>query len=382
MAMGSPSERTPDADPRGSAAGAAGPALNAKRRPSASAAGNQRPNIVVIQTDDQTLAELRATRITPLGNRVRAMPNTLDLIRKHGVSFNRYMASYPLCCPSRSTLLSGRYSHSNGVLSNSAPRGGWVGYRHNPIYRHNLGVWLQRAGYRTIHLGKFLNEYGGPNGPMTRRPGSRPAGTSGRATPPTTRPASTTAICSTGTASSAVPSASPNTARSAPRTPRLPAGRRRRWAAATTRRTCSPNGRCARSTVPRRRAVLPPARLQRAARRQRPADRPGAGAPATATRRSTPAADGRPDSTRPTSPTSPASSATMLTSSDRTNFRRMRIEYQKSLESLRSVDEGVGRVIGALRRSRRARQHLRLLHLRQRLLLRRAPAGAFEVPAL
>ena len=34
-----------------------------------------------------------------------------------------------------------------------------------------------------------------------------------------------------------------------------------------------------------------------------------------------------------------------------TEFRRMRIEYQKSLESLRSVDEGVGRVIGALRRS-------------------------------
>ena len=139
---------------------------------SAAAAAVQRPNIVVIQTDDQTLAELRATRVTPLGNRVRAMPNTLDLIRKHGVSFNRYIASYPLCCPSRSTLLSGRYSHSTGVLSNSAPRGGWVAFRHHPIYRHNLAVWLHRAGYRTIHLGKFLNEYGGqgPDDPTRKVP--------------------------------------------------------------------------------------------------------------------------------------------------------------------------------------------------------------------
>ncbi len=130
------------------------------------------PNIVVIQTDDQTLAELRATRITPLGNRVRAMPKTLDLIRKHGISFNRYMVSYPLCCPSRSTLLSGRYSHNTGVLSNSAPRGGWVAFRHHPIYRHNLAVWLHRDGYRTIHLGKFLNEYGGPgpDDPTTKVP--------------------------------------------------------------------------------------------------------------------------------------------------------------------------------------------------------------------
>jgi arylsulfatase A-like enzyme len=127
----------------------------------ASAAPRQAPNFVLIQTDDQTLATLRATRVNPLGNRVRAMPNTLDLIRKHGISFNRYIASYPLCCPSRSTLLSGRYAHSTGVLRNSAPRGGWIAFRRRPINRHNLAVWLHRAGYRTIHLGKFLNEYGG-----------------------------------------------------------------------------------------------------------------------------------------------------------------------------------------------------------------------------
>ena len=137
--------------------------------PQAAAAAADQPNFVVIQTDDQTLAQLRATWLNPLGIRVRVMPNTLDLIRKHGVSFSRYNVSYPLCCPSRASLLSGRYAHSNGVISNLAPNGGWVGYQKKAIYRHNLGVWLQRAGYRTVHIGKFLNQYGGaaPDDPET-----------------------------------------------------------------------------------------------------------------------------------------------------------------------------------------------------------------------
>ena len=129
------------------------------------AQGTPRPNIVVIQTDDQTLSELYATWLTPLGLEARVMPNTLDLIKKDGVTFNRYYVSYPLCCPSRATLLSGRYAHSNGVISNDAPRGGWDGYKKKAIYKHNLGVWLQEAGYRTIHIGKFLNHYGGEQAP-------------------------------------------------------------------------------------------------------------------------------------------------------------------------------------------------------------------------
>ena len=138
--------------------------LLALRTPPA-AEGTARPNIVVIQTDDQTLHELSASWLTPLGFKARVMPNTIDLIARRGVTFDRYYVSYPLCCPSRATLLSGRYAHSNGVISNDAPRGGWDGYKKKAIYRHNLGIWLQRAGYRTIHLGKFLNHYGGESSP-------------------------------------------------------------------------------------------------------------------------------------------------------------------------------------------------------------------------
>jgi N-acetylglucosamine-6-sulfatase len=136
-------------------------ALSARPGPD-SAAATARPNIVVIQTDDQTLAQLYAEWRTPLGLKARVMPNTLDLIKGAGISFNRHYASYPLCCPARATLLTGRYAHSHGVISNDAPRGGWDGYRRKAILRHNLGTWLQSAGYRTIHLGKFINNYGGP----------------------------------------------------------------------------------------------------------------------------------------------------------------------------------------------------------------------------
>jgi N-acetylglucosamine-6-sulfatase len=123
----------------------------------ASAAAPARPSFVVIQTDDQTLGELYAGFGHP---RLQAMPNTLNLIAKRGETFNNYYVSYPLCCPSRVSLLTGRYSHNNGVKGNVQPNGGYFGFSFRAAYKHNLAVWLQNAGYRTIHVGKFLNGYG------------------------------------------------------------------------------------------------------------------------------------------------------------------------------------------------------------------------------
>jgi len=122
-------------------------------------ATQQRPSFVVIQTDDETLDQLYAT-FSPGGIPIQAMPNTLALIAGRGITFNRYYVPYPLCCPSRVSLLTGRYAHNHNVRGNVPPNGGFTGFKARQAYTHNLAPWLQAAGYRTIHIGKFLNGYG------------------------------------------------------------------------------------------------------------------------------------------------------------------------------------------------------------------------------
>ncbi len=109
-----------------------------------SAAAAEQPNLVVVMTDDQTLEELAGMR------------QTHRLIAARGVSFDRSYVSYPVCCPSRATYLTGQYAHNHGVMGLYPPSGGYGRFDK----RNALPVWLQRAGYHTAHLGKFLNGYG------------------------------------------------------------------------------------------------------------------------------------------------------------------------------------------------------------------------------
>ena len=81
------------------------------------------------------------------------MPNTKRLLARRGTKFTDYIASTAQCCPSRASLISGQYAHNHGVTSNN------VGYPGLIDKGNVLPVWLRRAGYRTIHVGKFLNGY-------------------------------------------------------------------------------------------------------------------------------------------------------------------------------------------------------------------------------
>jgi N-acetylglucosamine-6-sulfatase len=114
-----------------------------------------RPNIVVIMTDDQTLESMRV------------MPGVRATLTASGTSFSRAIVSTALCCPSRATLFSGQYSHNHGVLGNRPPEGGY-GRLDTTEW---LPVWLQRAGYHTVHIGKFLNRYGQDKPPTEVPPG-------------------------------------------------------------------------------------------------------------------------------------------------------------------------------------------------------------------
>jgi N-acetylglucosamine-6-sulfatase len=125
------------------------------------------PNFVVIQTDDMTRSDLYTTFTDPAtGLPIAVMPNTLVQIAGQGITFNRYYVSNPLCCPSRASLLTGTYSHNNRVFTNFFPSGGYYKFDN----RNSLPAWLQQAGYRTSHVGKFLNQYG-ENDPKEVPPG-------------------------------------------------------------------------------------------------------------------------------------------------------------------------------------------------------------------
>ncbi|GIK77301.1 MAG: hypothetical protein BroJett022_09910 [Actinomycetes bacterium] len=102
------------------------------------------PNVVVIMSDDQDFRSMSA------------MPMTRRLIANAGTRFDRSVVNYPLCCPSRATFLTGQYAHNHGVLWNNWPFGGYRMLDGS----ETLPVWLGRSGYRTIHIGKYLNEYG------------------------------------------------------------------------------------------------------------------------------------------------------------------------------------------------------------------------------
>jgi N-acetylglucosamine-6-sulfatase len=117
--------------------------------PPASAATQSQPNVIVVVTDDMPMLFLSEA----------ALPTTLGLLGAQGTTFANSVVTTPLCCPSRAAYLSGQYGHNNGVLSNRP------GYRDLLSKRSTLPMWLRRAGYATVHLGRYLNGFKqeGPN---------------------------------------------------------------------------------------------------------------------------------------------------------------------------------------------------------------------------
>ena len=97
-----------------------------------------RPNIIVIMTDDQRWDE------------IQYMPTVMNRLVEPGASFSNSFVTTSLCCPSRASFLSGQYAHHHGIVT----LGGAPKFRAGST----VAVWLDRAGYRTALIGKYLNE--------------------------------------------------------------------------------------------------------------------------------------------------------------------------------------------------------------------------------
>jgi arylsulfatase A-like enzyme len=104
------------------------------------------PNIVFVLTDDLSW------------DLVRLMPQVRRL-QHDGMTFRQFVVSDSLCCSSRATILTGQFPHNTHVLGNTEPDGGYPAFRYGGARRRSVGIALQRAGYRTALLGKYLNLY-------------------------------------------------------------------------------------------------------------------------------------------------------------------------------------------------------------------------------
>ncbi len=99
-----------------------------------------KPNILFILPDQQ-----RPDSLGCYGSEVAITP-TVDWLAQTGVRFDNCYVQNPLCCPSRYSVLTGRYPHTHGVRAN------WYAPRVNEVsFAHQLG----RVGYNTAAIGKM-----------------------------------------------------------------------------------------------------------------------------------------------------------------------------------------------------------------------------------
>jgi arylsulfatase A-like enzyme len=80
-------------------------------------------------------------------------------MQKEGVTFANYFVTDSLCCPSRSSIFTGRFPHDTGIFRNTGNDGGFLAFHNRHHEQATFATALAAAGYRTAMLGKYLNGY-------------------------------------------------------------------------------------------------------------------------------------------------------------------------------------------------------------------------------
>jgi len=104
------------------------------------AAGDDRPNILFIMSDDHAFQAMSC-----YGSKVNKTPN-LDRIANEGMRFDRCYVTNSICGPCRAVILTGKYSHLNGFERNGRTFDG---------SQQTVAKLLQQAGYQTAVVGKW-----------------------------------------------------------------------------------------------------------------------------------------------------------------------------------------------------------------------------------
>ncbi|MCA9133347.1 MAG: sulfatase-like hydrolase/transferase, partial [Planctomycetales bacterium] len=112
----------------------------------AAQAANGRPNVILFYTDDQGSIDANCYGASDL------ITPTMDALAERGIRFTQMYAPSAICSSSRAGLLTGRFPARAGVPSNVSAEEGTEGLPHREV---TLADMLQKAGYRTAHLGKW-----------------------------------------------------------------------------------------------------------------------------------------------------------------------------------------------------------------------------------
>uniref|UniRef100_A0A8C2GMX1 N-acetylglucosamine-6-sulfatase n=1 Tax=Cyprinus carpio TaxID=7962 RepID=A0A8C2GMX1_CYPCA len=117
----------------------------------AEAKANPRPNIVLILTDDLDVS---------IGGMI-PLVKTKKLIGDAGITFTNAFVASPLCCPSRASILTGKYPHNHHVVNNTLEGNCSSTAWQKTQEPETFSAFLQKHGtYQTFFAGKYLNEYG------------------------------------------------------------------------------------------------------------------------------------------------------------------------------------------------------------------------------
>ena len=125
---------------------------------SQTASATSRPNVVIVMTDDQRWDTVTSSYMPQLTNILSHNPS---------ITYTNSFVPNSLCCPSRTSTLTGDYSHTTGVYGNSGQWGGFYSFTPPPEGRSistindttTMAVDMKQAGYRTALIGKYLNQY-------------------------------------------------------------------------------------------------------------------------------------------------------------------------------------------------------------------------------
>ena len=100
----------------------------------------KRPNIIFIMTDDHA-----KNAVSCYGSKINQTPN-IDRLAREGIRFDNSFVTNSICAPSRAVILTGKYSHMNGLKDNRDRFDG---------DQMTFPKLLQRAGYQTAIIGKW-----------------------------------------------------------------------------------------------------------------------------------------------------------------------------------------------------------------------------------